>query len=209
MTLPVVPAPYPRRDSAVLRALGRLLLRLMGWRIEGKVPPVPRFVAIVAPHTSNWDFIVGVAVMFALDLRINWFGKDTLFRGPFGTLLRGLGGRPVKRHMREGTVAQAVLAMRAEPRFILALSPEGTRKPVTRWRTGFYRIAEGAEVPILPVWFDWSRRVAGLGTPMRPTGDMEGDIERLQAHYDPSMARFPRRFVTGRSHSLLDHPHPQ
>jgi 1-acyl-sn-glycerol-3-phosphate acyltransferase len=184
----------PHRGYPWLRAIGRGVLRLLGWRIEGEIPNVPKFVAVVAPHTSNWDFFVGVFVMFALDLDVHWFGKDSLFKSVPGAILRKLGGRPVRRDAPEGVVAEMAAIVRAEPRFILAITPEGTRKRVAHWRTGFYRIAEAADVPILPVWLDWGRHVAGLGTLVRPTGDLAADIAALQALYRPSMARNPEGF---------------
>jgi 1-acyl-sn-glycerol-3-phosphate acyltransferase len=158
------------------------------------VPREPRFVVIVAPHTSNWDFIVGVFAMFALDLEIHWFGKDTLFRWPLGPVLRRLGGQPVRRDTPEGVVAEVSAEVRNAPQFILALAPEGTRRRVNNWRTGFYRIAESAGVPIVPVWLDWSRREIGIGQPVHPTGDLMGQVSALQAQYRPEMARHPDGF---------------
>jgi 1-acyl-sn-glycerol-3-phosphate acyltransferase len=185
---------HPRRHSRLLTGLGRGALRMTGWRIVGEVPPVPKFVAIVAPHTSNWDFLVGVAVMFALDLKVGWLGKHTIFKGPWGGLLRAMGGRPVRRTESEGVVGEVAAAIRSEPRFILGLAPEGTRSRVAHWKTGFYHIAQAAGIPILPVWLDYSRREIGLGEPMMPTGDLESDIARLQAVFRPEMGRHPELF---------------
>ena len=187
----------PRRHSSLLRALGRTALRLSRWRIVGALPALPKFVIIVAPHTSNWDFPIGVAAMFALDLEIHWFGKNTIFIPPVGWILRRLGGRPVRRDAPEGVVAEVAAIVRAEPRFLLALAPEGTRKRVNAWRTGFYRIAEIADVPIVPVWFDYSRREIGIGAPMRATGNLERDIALLQSHYRANMARHPKGYGQG------------
>ncbi len=179
--------------------IGRATLRLWRWRIDGSLPELPKFVIVVAPHTSNWDFPVGVFAMFALDLRIHWFGKDTLFHGPFGWLLRALDGRPVRRDAPEGVVAEMAGIVRAERQFLLALAPEGTRKPVQQWRTGFYHIAHAAGVPIVPVWFDWSRHEIGIGSPMWTTGDVRSDLARLQSLYRADMARNPGGFVEGPS----------
>lgn len=171
------------------------MLRIWHWRILGALPELPKFVIIVAPHTSNWDFPVGVFAMFALDLRIHWFGKDSLFRTPLGWLFRRLGGRPVRRDAPEGVVSEMADIVRAEPQFLLALAPEGTRKPVKQWRTGFYHIAHAAGVPIVPVWFDWSRHEIGIAEPFWATGDMPADLARLHALYRPEMARDPRGFL--------------
>jgi 1-acyl-sn-glycerol-3-phosphate acyltransferase len=184
----------PRRNSPLLQRVGTLALRAFGWRIVGEVPAIPKFVGIAAPHTSNWDFFVGLGAIYALDLEVRWLGKDSIFRGPLGPLLRRLGGRPVRRDTPEGVVAEVAAAIRAEPRFILGLAPEGTRSRVTHWRTGFYRIAEAAGVPIVPVWFDWKRREIGLGAPLLPTGDLEADVAALQSVYRRDMSRRPELF---------------
>jgi 1-acyl-sn-glycerol-3-phosphate acyltransferase len=184
----------PRRHRPLLQRVSRGVLALARWRIVGEVPPVAKFVAIVAPHTSNWDFPLGVLVMFALDLRVHWFGKASLFRSPLGPLFRHLGGRPVNRERPEGVVEQMAEIVRAEPGFVLALAPEGTRKRVHRWRTGFYRIAERADIPIVPVSFDWSRREVTIGSPMHATGDVAADVAVLQSRYRREMALNPDAF---------------
>ncbi len=184
----------PRRNRPLLQRISRGALSLVRWRIVGDVPPIPKFVAIVAPHTSNWDFPLGVLVMFALDLRVHWFGKASLFRSPLGPLFRRLGGRPVNRERAEGVVEQMAAIVRAEPNFILALAPEGTRKRVHRWRTGFYRIAERTGIPIVPVSFDWSRREVTIGEPVQPTSDIDADLAVLKACYRREMALNPVAF---------------
>lgn len=179
----------PRRFGRPTRAAGALALGLAGWRFEGAPPDLPRMVVIVAPHTSNWDFPVGVAAMLALGLHARWLGKHTIFRGPFGRLLRRLGGIPVRRGERLGAVDDAVAAFDSHDRLLLALAPEGTRRPVATWKTGYYTIAEAAGVPIVPVWFDWSRHVIGFGAPVAATGGPEAMTARLCALYHPGMAR--------------------
>lgn len=184
----------PRRNKPWLTSLGRVWLRLWGWHFAGALPEIPRFIIVVAPHTSNWDFPLGVAAMFSLDLRIHWFGKDTLFRPPLGWLFRALDGRPVRRAQHEGVVREVAEVIRSEPQFLLALAPEGTRKPVTKWRTGFYHIAAAAEIPVVPVWFDWEAHEIGIGPPMMPTGDIQKDLAHLQSYYRRGMARNPGGF---------------
>ena len=180
--------------NSLRRALGRVYLRSSGWRIRGRVPVEPKFVAIVAPHTSNWDFVVCVAAMFALDLHIQWFGKHSLFRGPLGWLLRSLGGLPVRRDTAKGVVSEIADTIRSQPRFILALAPEGTRRRVSEWRTGFYHIAERAGVPIVPVALDWGKREIDIGDPVRTAGDPAREIARLRARYRAEMALHPEGF---------------
>ncbi len=164
-----------------------MVLSMMRFRIEGTTPNLPKFVIIGAPHTSNWDFVVAMAAGLALGLEFHWLGKHTIFRGPLGRLWRAMGGIPVDRSAGQGIVEQVLDEMNARDRFILGLSPEGTRRKVDRWKTGFYRIARGAGVPILMVYLDFERRVVGLGDLFEPTGDLEGDIERMRAYF----ARFP------------------
>ena len=194
--VPPVGRAVPRRFGRLTRGLGALGLGAAGWRFEGALPDLPRFVVAIAPHTSNWDFPVGVGVMLALGIRVRWLGKHSLFRGPAGTLLRWLGGIPVRRGERSGAVDAAVAAFRAHPQLVLALAPEGTRTRVATWKTGFYAVAEQAGVPIVPVWFDWSRRVVGFGAPVAPHG-AEATIRALMALYRPAMARRPEAFWSG------------
>ncbi|MGE0352845.1 MAG: lysophospholipid acyltransferase family protein [Gemmatimonadales bacterium] len=187
--------PYPRSHNRLLRALGAMVLRLAGWRVEGSLPPIPKFVLIVGPHTSNWDFIFGLMAKFAVDLRANWLGKHTLFRFPLGPLLRWLGGEPVNRSAPQGTVGDAIELFRTHDQFVLAIAPEGTRKPVPRWKTGFHRIARGAGVPIVPVWLDYRARAVRIGEPFEPGPDEAADISVLRGMFTREMARFPERFV--------------
>lgn len=175
--------------------LGRLLLRLIGWRISGALPGDPRYVLIVAPHTSNWDFFVGLFAKWALGLDAAFIGKHTLFRGPVGWALRALGGIPVDRTRPEGTVEDVVTRARAASSFVLAITPEGTRKRSEGWKTGFHRIALAAGIPILPVAFDWSTRTVALGTLFHPTADAAADIRALRLLFTRRMARHPELFA--------------
>ncbi len=174
--------------------MGRAALSLLGWRFEGVVPNASRCVLIVAPHTSNWDFVIGIAAMLALGLDARWIGKDSLFRPPLGTLLRWLGGTPVDRDAPEGVVDDAVRQLRQADRLFLTLSPEGTRRKVDRWKTGFHRMARGAGVPIWPVALDHGHKAVVLMPLFPPTDDLEGDVRALRALYSPHMARYPEQF---------------
>ncbi|HEX7025391.1 MAG TPA: lysophospholipid acyltransferase family protein [Gemmatimonadales bacterium] len=165
------------------------MLRAMGWRVGGGPPDLARMVIIAAPHSSNWDFLVGIALVFALRLDVRFIGKTELFRGPLGMLMRWLGGLPVDRKRPEGMVEQTVAMFTARDQLLLAVAPEGTRKPVTRWNSGFYRIAVGASVPIVPGYFDNARRVVGFGAPFYPTGNADADIAALRAFYAPIARR--------------------
>jgi 1-acyl-sn-glycerol-3-phosphate acyltransferase len=183
VAIPALGASVPRRDSRVTRALGAALLRALGWRIEGAIPDLPRFVVIVAPHTSNWDFVVGAAAMFALDLDLSFLGKHTLFRWPLGALMRAMGGIPVDRASSHGVVASAIEAFGARPRLVLAIAPEGTRKRVERFRSGFLHIARGARVPVLLATIDGEARCIRLGPLVEATGDADAALARIERHY--------------------------
>jgi 1-acyl-sn-glycerol-3-phosphate acyltransferase len=189
--MPAVGTHIPRAGGPVSRALGRWTLGLLGWRVEGTIPDVPKLVIIAAPHTSNWDFVVGIATKLALGLRILWFGKDTLFRGPLGSVMRSLGGMPVDRAASHDVVSQTVAEFARRDRMILGLAPEGTRKRVERWRTGFYHIAHGARVPILPVALNWGQRAVQIGQPFITTGDLEADLAALQTRFSGVVGRRP------------------
>ena len=181
--LPNVGESVPRSGGAVGKALGLLTLKLLGWRVEGEIPAKPRMVAIVAPHTSNWDFAVGIAARYALRLDASWLGKHTLFRPPFGGIMRRWGGVPVDRSAAHNVVAQTTATFSSRPRVFLVIAPEGTRKQVSRWKTGFWHIAKGAGVPILPIAFDWGSRVIHILPAFTPRENVDEDVAELQSKY--------------------------
>lgn len=182
----------PRRGSALLRALGRAMLAAMGWRIEGAIPDLPKFVIAVAPHTSNWDFVVGMAAMFALDLRLAFLGKHTLFRGPVGWLMQWLGGIPVDRSAPHGVVGEAIAGFAAAERRILAIAPEGTRRRGAAFRSGFLHIARGAQVPVMLAVLDYGARCVRLGPTFMPAADVEAERTRLEAYFAAFQGKRPR-----------------
>jgi 1-acyl-sn-glycerol-3-phosphate acyltransferase len=171
------------------RSTGRTLLRLFGWRVEGELPNIPKCVAIAAPHTSNWDFFFIICAMFAIELRAHWIGKHTLFRWPWGSYMRFLGGTPINRTKTEGIVDQIAKTMNRHERYFLGLAPEGTRKRVKRWRTGFYHVARQAGVPILLIYLDYERKVVGIGPTFEPTGDIDRDMTEIREFYRGKVAK--------------------
>jgi 1-acyl-sn-glycerol-3-phosphate acyltransferase len=185
----------PRRDNPFTRALAVLVLRVMGWRFEGEVPDRAKVVLVVAPHTSNWDFVVGLAADLALDLRVRFLGKDTLFRPPLGWLMRWAGGIPVNRAAPEGILDEAARSFEDEAQLFLAIAPEGTRRRVERWKTGFWRIAREAGVPVWTVALDWSRRVVRLDSVFETSADLEADLRALKARFSTEMARWPENYA--------------
>ena len=185
IALPHLGAAIPRRGSGLLRFLGRAMLVAMGWKVEGEVPNLPKLVIGVAPHTSNWDFIVGVATMFALDLRIDFLGKHTLFRGPLGVFMRWIGGIPVDRSSPHGVVDQAIAGFGRVEQRILAIAPEGTRKGAAHFKSGFLRIARGAGVPVVLAALDYGTRCVRFGPMFMPGDDIEAERARAEAYFKP------------------------
>ena len=160
-------------------------MRLIGWRIDNALPDLPKCVVTAAPHSSNWDFIVAIALVFALHLDVHFLAKAEIFRGPLGPLMRWLGGIPVDRSRPQGMVEDAAAMIAGSEKMVLAIAPEGTRKPVEKWKSGFYRIALAAGVPIVPGYFDNGRKAIGFGPVLYPSGDAEADIAALRAFYAP------------------------
>jgi 1-acyl-sn-glycerol-3-phosphate acyltransferase len=173
----------PRRGNAFSRALGHALLVLGGWRIEGEFPDQPKLVVIVAPHTSNWDFVIGISAVYALGLSARFLGKHTLFYPPLGWLMRWFGGVPVNRDAPQGFVPQAVEAIEKADAIFLGITPSGTRSSTKPWKSGFYHIAHAARVPILPIAFDGDRRAIRLFPAFETSGDYDADLPRLLAPF--------------------------
>jgi 1-acyl-sn-glycerol-3-phosphate acyltransferase len=180
-SFPILGPSTPRRGWRVGRLIGRAVYSAAGWAFSGRIPDLPKGVIIVAPHTSNWDFVIGAAAMLALDLDARFLGKHTLFTGPLGVFMRALGGIPVDRNQSgAGVVEDMVARFETADRLILALAPEGTRKTVDHWKTGFHRIALAARVPIVATALDWGRREIRFSEPFQPTENVTADVEELQ-----------------------------
>ncbi len=176
----------------MLRPIYLLLFKLLGWKTNGRMPDLPKFIVAVAPHTSNWDFPVGLAARSILRIRnAQFLGKSQLFKPPFGWFFRWLGGHPVDRSTSHDMVDQVVKIFDAHDKFILALAPEGTRKKVEKLRTGFYYIAKGAKVPIVPVGFDFAKKEVIIREPVFTTDNMEKDMETLLQFYRSVKGRNP------------------
>ena len=179
--------------NTVLRALSIGFLKLTGWKIEGSLPPNgAKSVLIAAPHTSNWDLPYTLMVAFALRLNIYWMGKHQIFRPPFRSLMMWLGGIPVHRESANNLVAASAAAIKAaQGPLQLVVPPEGTRSKVRYWKSGFYYIALEAEVPIVLAYMDYERKISGLGPVFQPTGNLEADMQTIQAFYKPFKGKNP------------------
>lgn len=169
--------------TPMLRLLAIGLLKLVGWRSAGEPPECRKFVLIGAPHTSNWDFPIMLLVVLKLRLRLYWMGKHSLFPFPIGSVMRWLGGIPVDRRRSHNTVDQIVELYDQQQELVILIPPEGTRKRVEKWKTGFYHIANNAGVPILMGYIDAGPREAGLADFFEPTGDLEKDMAAIRAFY--------------------------
>ncbi len=182
--------------KTVLRGVSIAILRLAGWKVEGALQPgCTRSVFIAAPHTSNWDFPFTLMVAFVLHLNIFWMGKASLFRFPFGGVMRWLGGVAVQRESANNLVAASAQALQdADGPMQLVVPPEGTRAKVSYWKTGFYYIAVNARVPIVMAYMDYARKVAGLGPVFEPSGDIDADMVRIKAFYAPFKGKHAERF---------------
>jgi 1-acyl-sn-glycerol-3-phosphate acyltransferase len=173
--------------NTLLRAFSVSFLKLNGWKVEGQLPPgAQKCVFIAAPHTSNWDLPYTLMVAFALRLNVYWMGKEQIFKPPFRGLMMWLGGIPVRRETSNNLVAASVEAIKtANGPLQLIVPPEGSRSKVRYWKTGFYHIAVGAQVPIVLAYMDYSKKISGLGPVFLPTGDIEADMAAIKAFYAP------------------------
>ena len=177
--------------QAILPGAARFVLSLMGWRTEGLLPLIPKFVMVAAPHTSNWDLPFTMLMAFAFRARIHWMGKTSIFRRPFRGFFQWLGGIPVNRSRSTDLVAQSIQEFKRKKHLILTIAPAGTRKRVGQWRSGFYHIARGADVPIALGFLDYRRKVGGIGPLIYPSGNFDADMETIRTFYNSVTGKYP------------------
>lgn len=182
-------ASVPQYPPSLFAALCRWLLRLAGWRLAGEFPDVPKLVVIAAPHSSNWDAIIGMLFKVGLRLQVRFIGKREAFVWPLGPILRALGGIPIDRSAAHGVVGAIRHEFATHERFWFALAPEGTRKKVHKWKSGFWHIARAAGVPILPVYFHYPEKTLGIGPLLHPSADVDADMARIREFYRPWVGR--------------------
>jgi 1-acyl-sn-glycerol-3-phosphate acyltransferase len=178
--------------------LGRSLLSITGWKIVGKLPHYKKMVIAVAPHTSNWDFFLGVAVLFALRIRIRFLGKHSIFVPVVKLVLQRLGGIPVDRRSKHGVVDQVVKQFDQQDKMILAMSPEGTRSPIYPWKTGFLAVAHQAQVPVQLIGFDFKHKTIEIGLVVHPSGDLEHDLQTVYKYFSTIHAKYPQNMLIGK-----------
>lgn len=163
--------------------LSRLLLKLSGWKVTGERPEIRKYVMIAAPHTTNWDFYYGLLMTLYFKNEVYWMGKKEIFRMPFGAIMKWFGGIPVDRSRSNNLVQTVVDEFNSRRSFVVAIPPEGSRSKVDSWKTGFYFIAKGAEVPILLSFLDYEKKIAGYGYLFLPTGNLESDMVKIKEYY--------------------------
>lgn len=169
--------------TPLLRLIAILILKLTGWKAVGTKISQPKYVLIGAPHTSNWDFPLMLLVVLKLRLQLYWMGKHTLFPFPFSGFMKWLGGIPIDRSKSHNVVNDIVLQFNDSEKFVVLVPPEGTRSKVTSWKTGFYHIANNANVPILMGYIDAKTKEGGLADFFYPTGDLEEEMKVIRAFY--------------------------
>lgn len=180
MRLTVFNTPFLTSGLRIISSIG---LRLIGWRAEGRELPHSKFVLIAAPHTSNWDFPLMLMVVLKLRLQIFWMGKHTLFPFGFAWLMKYLGGIPINRKKSQNVVSETIQLFEHHNKLIVLIPPEGTRSKVKNWKSGFYRIARGANVPVLLGQVDGKRKIAKLDEFFFPSDDLEADMKKIRIFY--------------------------
>ena len=183
---------YGIQKSPLAQRLAHFILRLIGWRTHVLNPRLKRYVLIGAPHTSNWDFMIMLLLMGAEQLPLRFMGKDSLFRGPLGPLMRALGGIPVNRGERTKLVDQVASKFDEYEDLIIGIAPEGTRSKTSHWRTGFYYIALKAQVPIAMAYLDYGNKIIGVGPSFIPSGDIHADFEIIREFYTGIVGKNPK-----------------
>lgn len=184
-----LPPQMPRLHDGWRRKLCRSVLRLCGWRFVGPFPDVARAVLIAAPHSSWWDGVWGLLLKVGVGADVKFMAKQELFRGPLGGVLRRVGGMPIDRSATKGVVEQMVDQFARRDAFWLGIAPEGTRKAVKRWKSGFWHIAHDAGVPIVTAYFNYADKTIGIGPLFQLSDDLDADLLRLREFYAPFKGR--------------------
>lgn len=175
----------------MISRLAALLLRLIGWRSDYVPPPGPKAVVVFYPHTSNWDFPLGILFRARYGIDARWAGKDSLFRGPLRRVFLSMGGIPINRREPSGIVAALVDAFAQHDRLMICIAPEGTRSKTDHWKSGFYRLAQAAQVPVGLAYVDYRNKRIGLERWVELSGDAAEDLAQIAAGYADACGRYP------------------
>lgn len=186
----------------LIRALSWLILKFSGWKVVNVAPATGSYLIIAAPHTSNWDFPLGITMAFHLRLRVYFIGKHTLFKGVMGPIMRWLGGIPLDRKASQNFVEASIETFNNNPNLVMAIAPEGTRTRVVRWKTGFYHMAKGAQIPIALAFFDFPNKTGGIGQMLEVSDNMDADMQIIANFYLPKAGKNPANYnpdITGQN----------
>ena len=174
-------------NNCILRSIfywfATVSLVVMGWKAKGKMPDIDKFILIAAPHSSNWDFVFFLLVIFKYKIPVHWMAKHTMFKWPFKWLLKKLGGIPIDRSKKSDIVQSMTESFIRSKKLIVTIAPSGTREKVTKWKTGFYHIARQAKVSIVCGFIDYKQKTIGIGPVIYPSGDIEADMRPIKAFY--------------------------
>ena len=165
-------------------------LYILGWKSKGRIPDIKKFVIIAAPHSSNWDFVFFLLIIFKFKISVHWMGKHTMFIWPFRRLLKRLGGIPINRTKRGNVVKTMAEAFKKSEQLIITIAPSGTREKVMTWKTGFYHIANQANVPIVCGFIDYAKKNIGVGPVFTPSGHMDSDMASIKAFYSQFSGKY-------------------
>ncbi|PKL38809.1 MAG: glycerol acyltransferase [Spirochaetae bacterium HGW-Spirochaetae-1] len=183
---------------SIFKYISIVLLKITGWKLEGRFPKNQKCVVIVAPHTSNWDFFYGLLLVLSSGINTYWIGKASLFKFPFGPVMKWLGGIPVDRSKNNNMVAQAAENFSKNSNLAITVPPEGSRSTVSYWKSGFYFIALKADVPILLGFLDFAKKRGGFGPLFYPTGNIEADMSIIRGFYADIRGRYPEKETPAR-----------
>ena len=183
----------------LMRGIAWLYIKLAGWQVDRRgLPQSGNYLIVAAPHTSNWDFPIGLSLALHLRVKAYWIGKNSLFKGPAGPIMRWLGGIPLDRSKANNLVEASIQAYKDSDGLAFAIAPEGTRAWSARWKTGFYHIAHGAQVPLALAYFDFDKKVGGIGKLMPTSGDLTQDMEKIENFYSLVTGRNPEHYNADR-----------
>lgn len=174
----------------IFYGFANLSLFILGWKTKGRMPDIKKFILVAAPHSSNWDFVFFLLIIFKFQIPVRWIAKESMFFWPFKVLLKRLGGIPINRAEKSNLVAAMVDTFDQADRLIVTIAPSGTRKKVPHWKTGFYQIANQANIPIVCGFVDYNRKTGGIGPVILPTGDMDADMETIKLFYKDKSGKY-------------------
>jgi len=175
----------------MLSRLSMWLLNTLGWQIEVDLPEFKKYVAIAAPHTSNWDFPLGILAAKAANLKVHWMGKHSLFYWPWGWFFRYIGGTPVRRDSSHNYIAQMADLFEHSEQLVIALAPEGTRGHTDHWKTGFHYIARAANVPVVMAYLDFGEKQVGIGGVLHPSDNIDADFALIREYFKGKIGKNP------------------